>query len=404
MKILVVNQYFWPDTASTSQLLTELCEDLAEHHEVTVVAGRPSYNPSEVDRRRGLVSRERHGRMRVLRTWSTSFHRSHMPGRLANYGTYLTSCIVGAMRAERPDVVLTMTDPPVVAAAAMVASRARRVPFVYVNQDVFPEVAVALGRLRNRVVEAGLRSTNKRLRASAARVVAIGRDMRQRLLSLGCPPSSIEVIPNWADGSAIRPLVGLSALRAREGWNDRFVVMHSGNVGLSQGLDAVIGAAEVLRDDEQIVFAIVGDGAARAALETRVATARLGNVRFLPYQPKADLTDSLGAADIHLIGLQRGLGGYIVPSKLYGIMAAGKPYVAAIDPDTEPALVAHEYGCGLRAEPDDPRSLADAIRRARTGPLSEMGAHGREAFNHLYDRPKATDSYRSLLEEVVSRG
>ncbi|MEX0753625.1 MAG: glycosyltransferase family 4 protein [Actinomycetota bacterium] len=404
MKILVVNQYFWPDTASTSQLLTELCEDLAEHHEVTVVAGRPSYNPSESPRGRGLVAREQHGRVRVLRTWSTSFHRGSMPGRLANYGTYLTSCVIGALRAERPDVVLTMTDPPVVAAAAMAASRARRVPFVYVNQDVFPEVAVVLGKVRNRGVERGLRSVNRRLRSSASRVVAIGRDMRQRLLALGCPPGSIEVIPNWADGSAIAPLEGPSALRAREGWNDRFVVMHSGNVGLSQGLDTVVGAADALKEDPSVLFAIVGDGASRHRLEARVAAARLENVRFLPYRPKSELADSLGAADLHLIGLRRGLGGYIVPSKLYGVMAAGKPFVAAIDPDTEPAMIAHEHGCGLLAEPDDARSLADAIRRAKTAPLAEMGARGREAFSTLYDRSIATEAYRSLLEAVAAGG
>ncbi len=186
MRILVLNQYFHPDLASTGQLLTELCEDLAEHHEVTVVAGRPSYSPIHSTRTRGLVSRDRHGNVEVLRTWSTSFPRSSMTGRLSNYATYLTSCLVGAFRAGRPDVVLAMTDPPIVAAAAFIASRIYRVPFVYVNQDIFPEVGVALGRIRNPVLIRSLAKLNRTLRNRAVRVVAIGRDKSQRLQLHGC--------------------------------------------------------------------------------------------------------------------------------------------------------------------------------------------------------------------------
>src|SRR4051795_1560216 len=170
MRILVVNQYFHPDQSSTAQLLTELCEDLAERHDVTVVCGRPSYSPVERRQAGGIVQRERHGAVKVLRTWSTSFARHSTPGRLANYGTYLVSSLIGIIRAERPDVVLTMTDPPFVAVAAMLASKARRVPFVYVSQDVFPEVAVVLGRLTEGASTKALRRLNAGLRSSAAAV------------------------------------------------------------------------------------------------------------------------------------------------------------------------------------------------------------------------------------------
>src|SRR6476620_1250839 len=182
MRILVVNQYFHPDQSSTSQLLTELCEDLSSAHRVTVVCGRPSYSPTERAMARGIVHRYRHGDITVLRTWSTSFSRHSVPGRVTNYGSYLTSSLVGIMRAERPDVVLTMTDPPFVAAAAMFASRIRRVPFVYVNQDVFPEVAVTLGVIDDGKGAAALRRLNRSLRSAASAVVAIGRDMRERLI------------------------------------------------------------------------------------------------------------------------------------------------------------------------------------------------------------------------------
>jgi colanic acid biosynthesis glycosyl transferase WcaI len=404
MRILVLNQYFHPDQASTSQLLTELCVDLSEHHEVTVVAGRPSYDATESSHTRGLVIEDQHRNIRVLRTWSTTYARSNMAGRLTNYATYLASCFAGAFKAVRPDAILTMTDPPVVAAAAMLTSRVRHVPFVYVNQDVFPEVALALRRLRRGPVAWALARLNGSLRRSAARVVVIGRDMEQRLLETGVPRERLALIPNWADGGAIRPLEGPSTLRAERGWQELFVVMHSGNVGLSQSLDTLVAAAALLRSEPQIRLAVVGEGASKEALVRRAKELQLDNLEFLPYQPKASLSDSLGAADLHVVALRRGLGGYIVPSKLYGVMAAGKPFVAAIEPHTEPSLVAEEHGCGVVVEPDDPRALANAILQARQLPLGEMGRRGREAFERLYDRPIATAAYRQLLEEVASRG
>src|SRR5262245_35831196 len=223
MRVLVVNQYFYPDQASTSQLLTELCEDLSSSHEVTVVCGRPSYSPLESGSRQGIVQRQRLGDVRILRTWSTSFSRHSLAGRLTNYGSYLVSSLVGVMRADQPDVVLTMTDPPLVAAAAMVASKIRRVPFVYVNQDVFPEVAITLGALAEGRSARALRRLNAGLRSSAAAVVAIGRDMEERLIELGAPSDRLELIPNWADTAAIHPDAdGANKFRADHGWSDRF--------------------------------------------------------------------------------------------------------------------------------------------------------------------------------------
>jgi colanic acid biosynthesis glycosyl transferase WcaI len=401
VRILVVNQYFHPDQSSTAQLLTELCEDLAEHHQVTVVCGRPSYSPVEARPGTGLVRRERYGNIQILRTWSTSLSRHSIPGRLTNYSTYLASSLVGLLKAERPDVVFTMTDPPFVAAAAMAAGKARRVPFVYANQDVFPEVALALGVLDEGATSRALRAMNRTLRSSAAVVVAIGRDMERRLVDLGTPASKIRVICNWADTSAIRPSDGAAAFRRAQGWDDRFVVMHSGNVGLSQDLDALLGAAELLRDDPEIVFAIIGEGGSREGLVQQAARRDLGNVVFLPYQPKAELSASLGAADLHFVGLHRGLAGAIVPSKMYGIMAAGRPFLAAIEAGSEPDLLIDELDCGIRVEPGNPGAIADGIVHARKLDLDGMGARGRRAAEERFDRRVSTAAYRRLFEEIA---
>jgi glycosyltransferase involved in cell wall biosynthesis len=326
-----------------------------------------------------------------------------VPGRLTNYGTYLISSLVGIMKAERPDVVLTMTDPPFVAAAAMLASKVRHAPFVYVNQDIFPEVALTLGILKTGVTATTLRKLNARLRASAAAVVAIGRDMERRLLDLGTEPSKIRVITNWADTDAITPSSAASPLRDRLGWSDRFVVMHSGNVGLTQDLDALVGAADLLRDDPAVLIAIVGEGGSKAQLERAAQSRGLANVVFLPYQPKKNLTASLGAADLHFIGLRRGLAGAIVPSKLYGIMAVGRPFLAAVESESETALVCREFDCGLVVDPGSPHAIANGIRQARQLNLVAMGERGRDAAVAHFGRAAVAASYDSLLRDIVER-
>jgi colanic acid biosynthesis glycosyl transferase WcaI len=401
VRILVLNQYFYPDRSATSQLLTELCEDLAGRHEVIVVTGRPSYNAVASAASRGFISHERHGRVRIERVWSTRFDRSSMAGRLTNYATYVVGSVVAALRVSRPDVVVALTDPPPIGLVGLLAARVRRRPFVLVVKDIFPDVAVELGVVRGSWTIRGLRAMQRLLFGGAARLVSIGRDMDRRLLELGAVAERIATIHDWSDGNTVRPLQD-NSFRREHGWDDRVVVMHSGNVGLSQDLDTVMEAARSLLDDPSILFAIVGEGASKARLRRLCAEGGITNVVFLPFQNKADLSESLGAADVHLVTLKHGLTGYIVPSKLYGILAVGKPYIAATDEWSEPATIAREEGCGLHLPPGDPEALAKAIRELAHDPeLAAMGARGRRALEARFDRRLAHDAYERLFEEVV---
>jgi glycosyltransferase involved in cell wall biosynthesis len=399
VRILVVNQYFDPDRSSSAQLLTELCDDLAQNHEIQVIAGRPSYN---LTRAPDILSTGGHGDVRVSRAWSTSFDRAWMPGRLTNYATYLTTSLAAAVSATRPDVVLAWTDPPLIGLVAALAARVRRVPFVLATQDIFPDIAIQLGRLTNPAVIRLLRWAARRQFSSAVRVVSLGRDMDRRLQALGVPKQKIRTIANWADGSLIRPLGHASPMREAWGFGNSFVVMYSGNVGLSQSLETLLDAADQLRSRGDILIAIVGEGAAKARLQADVIRRGLGNVRFVPFQSKGSLSESLAAGDVHLVSLKRGLAGFVVPSKVYGIMAAGRPFIAAVEDDSEPALIVEDYGCGIRIPPDDPGALAKGIRQMAGTSREEMGRRGRRAFEQRFDREIATTSYRKLLEEVVA--
>src|SRR5262249_33870263 len=203
---------------------------------------------------------------------------------------------------------------------------------------------------------------NRQLLRQADAIVALGDRMRARLVEeKGADPARVHVIHNWSDCEAIVPGSKDNAFARAHGLADRFVLMHSGNVGLSQNLHVLVEAADRLRSKDRLVVAIVGDGAKRAALEQEVARRNLNNVRVMGYQPKGDLHESFATADAFLVSLKPGIEGYIVPSKLYGILAAGRPYVAAVDPSCEAADIAREHHCGILASPNDPDDLAARI-------------------------------------------
>src|SRR5437667_281232 len=340
VNICFFNRSYWPDQAATGQLLTDLAEDLVDRHGcgVTVVAGCPLHATRRSSPMLWPVEREtRHG-VTILRSNGTRFGPGRFSRRVANYLSYFASASLASLAVGRPDIVVSLTDPPIV------------------------EVAALIENFQNRTVDRALERVNRYLLREADAVVALGERMRRRLVEeKGADPPRVDVIHNWADCEAIVPGARDNGFSRAHGLDDRFVVMHSGNVGLSQNLDVAIEAAARLQSRERLVLVVVGNGARRAALERDVARRGLSNVRFLPYVPKELLHESFATADAFLVSLKPGLEGYIVPSKLYGILAAGRPFVAAVDPSCEVATIATEHSCGVVAPPGDPDALASAI-------------------------------------------
>ena len=394
-RLLVLNQYYWPGIEATAQLLTDLCEALAQDCEVTVVTG---VLHGHEDEPRRVV----HNGVKIVRVPSTSFERSQLLARASNYVTYLSSSLLSALRRRRPDVVLCMTDPPVIANIALVVARRYRVPLVVISQDVFPEIAVELKRLENPVAMRLLRGLVALYLRRADRVVAIGETMRRRLEEKGAPPDRIRVIPNWIDTTRLGPRERTNWWAQKRGIEDKFVVMHSGNVGHAQDLDSLVRAATFLRDLDDLAVLIIGTGARHAEL---VALAELLEVpvEFLYYQPRDVLSESLSAADVHVVGLAPGLAGYVVPSRLHGILAVARPVIVAADAESETAQVVERAGCGIVVPPGRPELLARAIRDAHDGKydLAEMGRRGREWVEQEADRSVAVRRYRELLGELA---
>jgi colanic acid biosynthesis glycosyl transferase WcaI len=407
VKICFFNRSYWPDQAATGQLLTELAEDLvsAFGHQVTVVAGRPLNAPNR-DRaggRRRLVAREEQHGVDIRRANGTGLRPARFAARAANYASYLAAATAASFGVDRPDIVVSLTDPPFVGLPAFWTARRTGARFVYLCEDIFPEVAALIEDFQSAAVNASLDRVNRYLLRHADAIVALGDRMRRRLVEeKGADPSRVHVIHNWADCDAIVPGPKDNPFARAHGLVDRFVVMHSGNVGLSQNLEVLIEAADRLQSKERLTIAIVGDGSRRRALETMVAARGLVNVRFFPYQFKALLHESFAAADAFVVSLKSGLEGFIVPSKVYGILAAGRPYIAATDPSAEPAAIVRDGGCGLVAAPGDAAALADAIVALYDDPAAtrEMGVRARRVARQ-FDRRPAVQAYHELFERVA---
>lgn len=406
MRICFFNRSYSPDLGATGQLLAELAEDLVRDYgcAASVVAGPPLVGVGLPPSPGWLpVRKERRNGVEVFRAAGTALRPYGFARRVTNYLTYFSTAAVAGFLVPRPDVVVSLTDPPIIGLAAFLTARRCGAKFVFVCQDVFPEVGRLLEDFRSETVNRALDRISRFLIRKADRVVAVGETMRRRLIEeKGAEPRKVAVIHNWADCSAIAPVPRRNVFSFVHDLADRFVVMHSGNMGLSQGLEHVVEAAGRLRNFPEIQFVFVGDGVKRSALETQAQGLGLRNVRFLPYQPKERLRESFASADLFVVSLKRGLAGYIVPSKLYGILAAGRPYVAAVEEESEVAAITQKYECGLLAQPGNPEDLAEKILTLYhdRALARRLGANARQAAFE-FDCPVQVRAYWDLFQELA---
>jgi colanic acid biosynthesis glycosyl transferase WcaI len=398
LRVCYFNRSYWPDTGATGQLLTELAEDLAAHHgmQVTVISGYPLSGSG------GIAASETRNGVRILRARGSTLSQRTFAGRAANYLTYFLSALWIAVRLPRQDVTVALTDPPIVGLAAL-AARPRR-GMVFFCQDIFPEVAALLEDFKSPLVNRFLERVNRHLLRRAKRIVCLGDTMASRLVhGKGADPAKVTIIHNWADTTAIVPSEKSNVFSRAQGLDARFVVLHAGNIGLSQNLDVVIDAAAMLAARTDILILFIGDGNRRAALEAAATARGLNNVRFLPFQPRESLRWTYASSDVCLVSLKPGLAGYIVPSKLYPILASGRPYIAAVEALTEVAALTERHRCGLLVPPGDAVAMAKAILQLADQP-QERGAMGLRArlAAELFARDRQVAAHAHVIEEVAA--
>lgn len=402
MHVVLLNQAFHPDVVATAQMGSDLaCALRARGHRVTAVASRSIYGKSGAT----LPRRETWNGIDIRRVGFSLFGKRGTLARIFDFGLFYALAALRVLTLPRPDVVVSFTTPPYIARVGLTASFLRRSKAVYWVMDVYPDVMVAGGMLkagswRVRLLE---RLHRRILRKSHATVV-LGRCMRDLVLAGGAPPERVHHIGVWADLDGIVPMArDRSPLRARWNLGDAFTVMYSGNFGLGHDAATICDAMLRLKDRPDIRFVFVGAGKRRAEVERFIAENRIANASWHDYVPREELGASLAAADVHLISVKQGWEGMIVPSKVFGIMAAERPALFVGSAKSEAARVLADCGGGRIVAEGDGAALAREILALRDDPAAaaEMGRRARAAVFGRHDRRTATDRWCQLLESLV---
>lgn len=383
MNILLLNQFFWPDAAATGQLLTDLARHLAEQgHQVRVICGRsvyasgPAASPPPVE---------------MIRLPVLPFTRS-LPGRLFSYVSFLAGATLQSLRGPTPDVVITLTTPPFLHVLGWFIKTVRGSRHYAWEMDIYPDVAVDLRVLRGhswmvRTIGAVL----DKARRNADGIIVLGECMRDRLLEHGLPVGLVSVAENWADSREIHPLPFPA---------DRpFTVLHSGNFGLAHDIATIRETICRLREEQRIRFVFAGDGHYYRLLQKFCQQQGLPNVSFRPYVPRQRLAESLGGGAIGLVVQNPACLGTVVPSKVYGIMAAGRPVLFIGPRQATPSRVIGRFQCGWQVDCGDVERLTALLQDLADHPavVSEAGIRARQAFLEHYDLPVGVNRICQIL-------
>lgn len=408
-RILFLNRSYWPDTEATGQLLTDLAEDLAGRFDVHILAGRPNHVAGGKFAHADL---EQHNGVTIHRTRHSAFPKASKIGKLANLMSFTAAAWWRQRGHIRPDVVVAQTDPFFLPLVADQMRRRTGCRMIVTLQDIYPDVMIGVDLLREGRTTRFIRNLLLGAYRRADRIVVLSRDMRDKCVDWGLPEDKLVVVPNWADTTQIIPQKPSNAFREAHGLGRSFVVMYSGNLGYAHLLEPLVRAAALLRSRPEIQFVMVGEGVQKTRMEQIVAEQELTNVRFLPYQPRATLSQSLSAADVHFVSMHPGVADCLMPSKLYGILASGTPVIAACPPHSELAEIVQEHEVGMvcplgaqRKSEDDARlaqELADSIIALADQPdvARRMGAAARQVAEDKFDRRIQTDAFARLLEDV----
>lgn len=397
-EIIFVNRYFYPDQSATSLMLSDLAFSLgANGVRVTVVASRQRYD----DEKAGLTPEETYGNVRIHRVWTSTFGRCRLLGRSVDYLTFYLGAARWLLKNLTPDCcIVAKTDPPLISVVTAWIARLRGAVHINWLQDLFPEIATALKVRLAANVEFPLRQLrNQSLKTSSTNIV-IGEKMRQKLIGEGIRPGSIAVIPNWSDGNFIHPIPPeQNALRRKWGMWNKFVIGYSGNIGRSHDFRTIIEAARLLEGDPRIVFLIIGDGPRKQEAAALSARYKLNNIIFKPLQPRELLPQSLTAPDVHLVSLLHELEGLIVPSKFYGIAAAGRSTICIGDPNGEIGCILRQESCGIAVRNGDSKVLAIVVKTLSQDSegVDRMGKNARAVFERAFDKELALQSWNTIL-------
>ncbi|GGG21650.1 glycosyltransferase family 4 protein [Paenibacillus abyssi] len=407
--IVFVINYFYPDYASTGQLLTELCLHLQYDFNITVIAAKPGYageKSSDSER----FEYDQLEKIKIVRIQLPKVDKQNKLSRLQYIATYFFYANLLVLKQKNVDLIYTISQPPILGGLiGTVGKVLKKAKHIYNIQDFNPEQAEAVGYMKNKLIFRTARWIDTLNCKYADHIITVGQDMQETLLKRFANRKITEntVINNWTNEEDIIPLSKehprVSEFIERNGWKDKFIVMYSGNLGLYYDLENLIKITTDFKDDKDIAFVFIGEGAVKAQMQRYVKQHQISQVHFLPYQPKEDLKYSLNAADVHLVVNQKGIKGVSVPSKVYGVMAAGKAIMGVLEKGSEAHRLIEESQCGVVAEPQNYNEITNQLRNIYNldrSELMECGMRGREYLEQHLRRELSLDKYRKLLLSI----
>jgi glycosyltransferase involved in cell wall biosynthesis len=404
-RLTILSEYFYPESSATSQLLTELAAGLTGRFNVECITSHPNYH--DEDREETLPRSEAHQGVEITRVRSTRFDKDDLLKRVVNWLTYTTASTIELLRSSS-DVVLVVSNPPTLPLAPWVRKQLQGTPYVYLIHDLYPDIAVELGLVKEGgPVENLWKRATRRVLSDADQIVVLGESMRNSVLSRypSVSHQQITVIHNWVEESFVEPLDKSENPFAREnGSVEPFTIVYSGNIGRFHELETVVEAVDRLdQQGRDVKFLIIGEGAQKSELQTFVQENEIDPVEFLPFQPIEKLPYSLTSGDVSLVGIKEGMEGLCVSSKLYPALAAGQPVLAVVGEGDEVELVVNDCDSGIHVDPGDVEGCCETITRWMDNPssLEEQGENARDCFENRFTFNTALQRYRSVLEQVT---
>ena len=400
--ILLISQYFYPEMISTGHILTELVAELVRQGiKPSVICAQPTYYSNDkVDKEityKGIP---------IRRTVNTQFDKNSLKGKLFNSFSFFIGALWLALKEKGRAPIILVTNPPFLGVVGLICKILKRRPYMLIIHDLYPDIAINMGYLRRDFLLALFwNKLNRKIYGAASFIVVLGRDVQKRIQDQipAEQHENIKFIPNWADSDLIYPVdQSHNPFIIELGLYGKFLVQYSGNMGLTHDMEVIIEAAQALRIDQTIHFVFIGGGGKLAKIKKMVRDYGLKNIIFLPYQPRESLKYSLCSSHVSLVSLEKGAEGLSVPSKLYGIMASGRPIIAIVPENTEVALTLKEYNCGLVTPPKDVPALVNAITWLKANEF-ERNAMGRRAYKAFLDNftvKHCANQYYDLIQRM----
>ncbi|MDY2630719.1 glycosyltransferase family 4 protein [Clostridium sp.] len=406
-KIMMIVNYYYPDIASGAQLMKELTEEIQDEFDLTVLAAIPGYSGNtEKQYEKGRVFFEKYKDINVMRVWVPKVDKNNKLSRLKYMISYFFNSIVAILKSGKQDVIFAISQPPIIGGLlGVIAKKIKKAKLIYNIQDFTPEVVEAIGYSKSKLLIKLARKIDNYSCSQSDTVLVVGRDMLETIEKRFGEKHSIKtaVINNWVDEKEIYPLDSkhekIINFKKKYDLEDKVVFMYSGNIGLYYDLINILKVIEKFKDNKDIVFAFIGDGAVKKEMEEYAENKCLHNVKFIPYQKKEDLIYSLNAADIHIVNNAKGIKGVSVPSKIYGVMATGKSVLGILEEGSEARLLIEESNCGICCEPGNyeliEKNIAYMINNSEKYLLN-----GRKYLEHNLRKKDSIDKYVDLFSNI----